>query len=173
MKYLVQILIYIVLFQAIVFADTGKISGVLTDQATGETLAGANVIIEGNWLESGKIVPLVKPLGAATDEDGFYFVLNLAPGKYAIKSMMVGYESKQVVDVLVESGRTRVLNFELRPSLEETETVTVVAEREMIKLDVSSSQTILTAEDTKNLPMNNIEEILSLTAGVQIDPYPT
>jgi len=171
LKYNVNLFICFIFLHTIVIADTGKISGVLKDQTTGESLAGANVIIVGNWLANGTIAPLITPMGAAADEDGFYFVLNLAPGKYAVKAMMVGYESKQIVDVQVESGRTRVLNFDLKSSLEETETVTVVAEKEMIKLDVASSQQILTGEETQNLPMNNIEEILSLSAGVSIDPY--
>ena len=45
---------------------TGKISGVVSDAETGEAIIGANVRISGT------------NLGAATDVDGFYYIINLA-----------------------------------------------------------------------------------------------
>ncbi len=169
-KFIIHFLIY--LFVSLTWAaNSGKISGVVTDAGTGDPLIAANVVLEGHWLKDGRIVPLVIPTGGATDEEGFYFILNIAPGKYAVKVFMIGYESKQVGNVLVESGRTVKVNFDLKSTLEETETVTVIAEREMVKLDVSSSQTILTREDTENLPVNDVQEVMNLALGVSVNPY--
>ena len=47
------------------FGQTGKIAGRVTDVDTGDPLVGANVVVEGLLL------------GASTDSDGFYFILNM------------------------------------------------------------------------------------------------
>lgn len=53
----------------LVFAGTtGKLSGVVTDQSSGDPLIGVNVIIEGTTM------------GASTDIDGYYVILNVPAG---------------------------------------------------------------------------------------------
>ena len=49
---------------------TGKISGKITDSETNEPLIAANVLLEG------------ANLGAATDVDGYYYIINVKPGTY-------------------------------------------------------------------------------------------
>ena len=57
------------------FAQTGvgKMSGKVIDADTKEPLIGANIIL------------LNTNLGAATDIDGNYFILNITPGTYEVK----------------------------------------------------------------------------------------
>ena len=55
---------------ALLFAGNGKISGVVKDAAGKEVVPGANVVIVGTTM------------GAATDEQGRYFILNVPPGTY-------------------------------------------------------------------------------------------
>ncbi|MEX0748061.1 MAG: carboxypeptidase-like regulatory domain-containing protein, partial [Rhodothermales bacterium] len=62
--------------------NTGKLSGVVTDAQTGETLPGANVIIDGTQM------------GTATDVDGNYFILGVPVGTYTIRASFVGYQSQ-------------------------------------------------------------------------------
>ena len=57
---------------------TGKIAGRITDE-NNNPLIGCNVIIKGT------------SLGAASDLDGKYFILNIPPGVYEISSSMIGY----------------------------------------------------------------------------------
>ena len=61
-------------------AVTGKISGVVKDADTGEALFPANVVV------------LDTNLGAATRRDGDYFIINVPPGNYTVKAMMMGWE---------------------------------------------------------------------------------
>jgi len=58
---------------------TGKIAGRVVDANTGEPLIGVNVVISGT------------SMGAATDIDGNYFIINIPPGIYEIKASLVGY----------------------------------------------------------------------------------
>ncbi|MDZ7625174.1 MAG: carboxypeptidase-like regulatory domain-containing protein [Ignavibacteriaceae bacterium] len=60
---------------------TGKIAGKVTDSKTGEALPFVNILIEGT------------NLGAATDIDGNYVILNIPPGKYNVKAQYIGYQA--------------------------------------------------------------------------------
>ena len=151
-------------------ARTGKISGSVLDSETGEALIGANVIIEGFW-KNGQVVEMQALRGAATDADGFYFIINLQPEAYVVKAQMIGYASERVTNVRVGSNRTITVNFSLKRAAIEGETVTVMAKREVVKFDVTSSETVVTGKEAANLPVNNIEEVLNLTSGVSINPF--
>ncbi len=75
LKYLVAL----VLVASSVFAGTtGKIAGRITDANTGEALPFVNVIIMGT------------NLGAASDIDGYYSILNIPPGVYVVKASAIG-----------------------------------------------------------------------------------
>ncbi|MCB9502221.1 MAG: TonB-dependent receptor [Deferribacteres bacterium] len=161
--------IFICLF-SIAYASTGKISGTIVDAETNEPLIGANIVIEGIW-QNGEMIESNQLQGAATDKDGFYYIINLSPNRYVLKAMMIGYESKRVTNIEVGSNRRITVNFSLKPAAIAGETVTIIAEREVVKLDVSSSETVITAADAENLPVNSIEEVLNLTSGVRIDPF--
>jgi hypothetical protein len=80
----------------------GKLSGKVTDDATGEPLPGCNVVIAGTVM------------GASTDADGTYFILNVPPGKYDVQTSVIGYRKIMERGVIVNSGKTTVVNFKLR-----------------------------------------------------------
>ena len=63
------------IFSIPIFAQVGKITGVVKDASTGEALIGANVLIEGTTI------------GAATNVDGYFVILNVPPGTYNLKSI--------------------------------------------------------------------------------------
>ena len=74
-------LLLIIRMGAVAVADVpkGSIGGVVTDQETGEPLAGVNVIIKNTHM------------GAVTDLSGEYAIRNVAPGKYDLSIMYIGY----------------------------------------------------------------------------------
>lgn len=122
-------------------ATTGKISGSVVDAETGEPLPGVNVIVEGT------------NLGAATDEDGSFFILRVPPGEYKVKATYMGYKTQSISNVRVSTGRTTELDFELEQTVIETgEEVVVVAQREKIKKDVSFSQTAMASQEVVAAP---------------------
>lgn len=93
-----------VIIGSAVFAQTGKISGKVSDGKTGETLIGVTVRIK----DTSK--------GAATDVDGNYSLPGLSAGKYTLVFQYVGYTSKEVSGIDVSNGKSTVLNVILDES---------------------------------------------------------
>jgi len=86
------------------YAQTGKISGTVTDKKTGETLIGVTVKIKGTTK------------GTSTGADGKYIIPALQDGKFVIEASYVGYATKEVPAVEVTGGITTTLNLALEES---------------------------------------------------------
>ncbi len=135
---------------------TGKISGRVTDAATGESLAGANVMIVGT------------NLGAAADAEGDYFIINVTPGTYEVQSTMIGYQTLTLTEVAVRLDLTTPVNFNLTSTVIVGEAVTVTAGREIIKMDQSSSAINESFERIVTVPLvTDIQQYISLQAGIE------
>ncbi len=133
----------------------GKISGVVKDAQTGEPLIGANIVIRGT------------SLGAASDLDGNYFILNIPAGKYEVQASMIGYERVLVQDVIVNSGRTTTLNFELKQTAIEQEAVVVEATRPDVEPEKTSTSAIVRPEDVQSLAgVRDVSDVIGLAADV-------
>jgi len=92
----------LVLFLGITaYAQTGKISGVVSDKKTGETLIGVTVKIKGTTK------------GVSTDVDGKYVLQAMANGKHTLEFSYVGYQTKEVSDVEVKGPSVTSLNIVL------------------------------------------------------------
>jgi hypothetical protein len=101
----------------IAFGASGKIAGKVTDKKTGEALVGCNVV-EGT------------SMGAATDLDGFYTILNVPPGVYTLSVSLVGYVPTKVKDARVIIDLTCTIDVQLRGTvLEPGHEVVIIAER--------------------------------------------
>lgn len=145
----------LVLLPVLAFAQSdGRLMGLVTDAETGEPLIGANVIIVGT------------SFGAATDVDGNYIIMNIDAGTYKLKASFLGYQTTITSNVRVTGGLTTYINFKLSSTDISTETVTVVAQKELIKKDATSSIRTVSADEIDNLPVRGVTEIVSLTAGV-------
>lgn len=103
---------------------TGIVSGVVTDSATGEKLAGVNVIIKGTNLTT------------VTDANGYYVITNVPPGEYDVTADLVGYSTAQATKVSVLMDVTSTVDFALEQAVAESEEVVVVERRPMIQKDV-------------------------------------
>jgi len=147
-------IVSIFLFRDFVWAGTtGKIAGKVVDAKTREALIGVNVIIEGTVL------------GAATDLDGNYAIINIPPGVYNVKASAVGYSPVTKTDVRVSIDLTTTLNFELSEVAVQAQEVVVVAERPLVQKDLTASTAIVNADQIKALPVTEFTQVLSLQAG--------
>ncbi|MCF7922562.1 MAG: TonB-dependent receptor [Candidatus Marinimicrobia bacterium] len=162
-------IIFMVLVPMITFAaGAGKVAGRVYDAVTGEVLPGANVMLIERW-EGGVATPLDRIAGAATDMEGDYYLINISPGVYTLTCNMIGYANKRVEQVVVFVNRTTTINFEMATASLEGEEVVVIAEREVIKQDVSASKYYIRAEDVESLPLEGIDEILSTQLGISAE----
>ncbi len=138
--------------------QTGKIVGRITDAESGDGLPGVNAILEGTTM------------GAATDLDGYYIILNLPPGTYTVKASMIGYNTVRVTQVKVSIDQTTTVNFPLQSTvLEIGEEITITAERPIVQKDLTSSLSIVRSEDIARMPVEDLADILELQAGVSRD----
>lgn len=135
---------------------TGKVSGVVKDAQTGEVLPGANVVVIGTRL------------GATTDVDGAYFILNVPPGILAVQASMVGYAKVTQTDVRVKIDQTAKLNFELREEALQGDEILVVAVRPPVEIDLTASKQTMTTEELQLSWANTVEEAVELQSGVGI-----
>jgi len=132
----------------------GKITGQVIDAGSKEPLPAASVRIEGT------------PMGAMADETGNYFILNVPPGEIVLVVNVIGYQPIRVEQVIVKQDFTTYQNFELESTvLEVTEAVTVIAERPLVEKSLTSSRTIVNADEIKALPIVSIAEVVLTTAG--------
>lgn len=135
-------------------AQTGKLSGKVTDLTTGEPLIGANVIVVGT------------SLGAATDVKGEYSISNINSGTYEIKSSYIGYQSITQTNVRVSAGLTTELNFQLPGEGISVGEVVVVSERPLINKSNTNAIRSTTSDLIEQLPVRDFNNFLALTPGV-------
>jgi outer membrane receptor for ferrienterochelin and colicin len=85
------------------FAATGGIEGVVFDKKSGETLVGAQVIIEGTTT------------GSVTDFDGHFIIPGIKPGTYKIRVSYISYNPLLIEGVVVVADK----KTELKADMEE------------------------------------------------------
>ncbi len=152
------VLFFLLFFQLLMAGTTGKIAGIITDADTGEPLAGVNVILEGTTL------------GASTDLDGMFVILNVPPGLYSVNISYVGYQTVTVKEVRVNVDFTTRVEQSLSTTLLEMETVEVFGERNpLVRTDLTNTQVAVTAEVINQLPVQQINQVIALQAGVVVD----
>ena len=133
---------------------TGKISGKVTDAETGDPLPYANIILEGT------------SFGAAADDNGNYFILNIPPGVYRLKGSSIGYETVIMKDLIVSVNRTTIADFKLKATAIQTQEVVISVPRIQSKKDQTSSIRNITSKDMEIMPVENLDAVVNLQAGV-------
>ena len=147
--------ILIFLLGTLVYAGTtGKIAGKIIDKATGEALIGANVLIVGT------------AMGASSDIDGNYFILNIPPGEYQVKASMIGYSSFTIQKIRVSIDQTSKIDFELNSESIELADVVVTAEKLLVRKDLTSTEETINGDYISMLPLEDVSAVINLQAGV-------
>ena len=81
-----------------------KITGTVVDDSTGAPLHLANVFLSNTML------------GAATDEDGYFTIVNIPPGMYELVISMVGYELLVIpIDMTVTTSASYEIRLKSKP----------------------------------------------------------
>lgn len=171
-KYILLLVLLIaagmLLNQPLLAGTTGKIAGKVSDKESGDFLPGANIIVIAK-IEKGVEVPLDRTLGAASNLDGDYVILNVPPGKYKVQAMFIGYERVIVSNVSVSIDVTTKVDFPMSLSTLQLGEVEIVAERAIVQKDLTSSQAHVSSETIENLPVVEVRDVIGLQAGVSVD----
>jgi len=141
-------------FNFVFAGTTGKLAGTVYDSKNNEPLVGANVILQETIL------------GATTDLDGNYFIINIPPGTYQVECLFIGYTSIIISDVKISIDQTTHLNFTLQEEMLEGETIEVIAERPIVQQDLTSTVAKVGSDEIAALPIENLGDIVNLQAGI-------
>ena len=132
---------------------TGKIAGKVADRDSGEPLPGVSVLITGTVM------------GAATNIQGEFFIINVAPGNYDLRASLVGYGPVEIQNVKVSVDLTTSVDFELSTETIDMGTITVEAERPLIEKDITSSRTLIAPTQITGSAVDGLVNAVNFSAG--------
>ena len=147
-KYLI-----IISFSCLFSQTTGKLSGSVNDSDK-NPLYGVNVVIQDTYY------------GAASDDDGLFYIINVPPGSYTVRFDIIGYKSIEVQDVSISVNKTTRLDVELEETAVEGEVVFVKASKLSTKKDQSGTIKNISEKQIEILPIKDVSSIVSMQAGV-------
>ncbi len=142
-------------------AQTGSVTGRVTDAESGKGLDGALVsaIAVGNTV-AGQ---------SATAADGAFRIDALAPGSYSLQVDMVGYQSQRAAAVRVVAGQTTITSIQLKIAAFALNPVVVSASKKAQKAtDAPASVSVIGQREIESRPVVTPAQYLRSTPGVDI-----
>jgi TonB-linked SusC/RagA family outer membrane protein len=138
-------------------ANTGTITGRVTDAGSGAALTSANVRVTGT------------PIGAQTDADGKYTIRGITPGAHDIQVNRIGYEAKHI-SLTVAAGQTVTTNVTLSQAAFSLATVVSTVTGATSKVELSNTvATVDVASKVDETSAHSLGEMLGgQAAGVQV-----
>ena len=153
---MIRLIVIIICTSYIFCGTTGKLAGNVTDVNSGEVLIGCNILI-----------PSIS-MGAATDINGDYIILNIPPGKFTVKAMMIGYSDVKIENVKFSVDQTSRLNIQLDVQVIEGDMIIVKSEK-LIYKDVTNTESRITSEELEVMPVTDVQDVIKLQGGVTQD----
>ncbi len=144
-----------------VLAANSSIAGHVRDAQTGDALPGATVLLVGT------------SLGASTDLNGSYSIVNVPPGSYRIRSTYVGYK-EETKTVQVKEGENLTVDLRLEPVGIQGKTVVVTAQaagqNSAINQQLTSDKivNVVSAAKIQELPDANAAESVGRLPGISL-----
>jgi len=149
------------LFGTATLAANSNIIGSVKDAESGDPLPGANVFLVGT------------SLGASTDLNGNFAILNVPPGSYTLRATYVGYRSYET-KVSVEEGKSLKVDLKLVAVGIQGKEVVVMGQasgqNQAINRQLSSSNivNVVSAARIQELPDANAAESLGRLPGISV-----
>lgn len=119
-------------------AQEVQVQGFISDETSGEALRGANVVLRDSVEDR---------YGAVTNEQGYYVINDVPPGRYEFRISFVGYSTYRDSLILDESV---VRNIQLTPSEERLGEVVIASERGAAHLEAGLQE--IEARDLERIP---------------------
>lgn len=141
-----------------VFAQSGTITGKVTDAASGRPLENAQV--QGQ-------APGGQAFGAISNADGVFRLVNLPDGVYAVTVRSIGYAQR--VFAGIRPGATVNAALAEKPTQLNQTVVTASRSRPEKALDAPASISVVTSEKIEERPAITVTDHLRSTPGVDIN----
>ena len=100
------ILISFVLSSNVIFAQSIKVYGIITNKLNNDPIPFANIFIEGT------------NIGTSSDVEGKYEINDLMPGEYNFKCSYIGFKTEYKTEIAVNSNKNLKLEFSLNANSE-------------------------------------------------------
>ncbi len=139
-------------------AQTGRITGTVTELGTSEILPGAHVFLEGT------------EQGVASNTAGKFVLDGIAPGAYVLVATSVGFDAAREA-VVVRSGETVTVAFVLYETAVDVGEVVVTARETLTGLgvlDIAGSAHYIGPEVLERFATNDVTRVLREVPGVNI-----
>lgn len=133
---------------------TGKVSGRVTEKGTAKPVLAATVIVVGT------------KLGAYTDAEGNFNILNVPPGVHSVNVSRLGFKSTTVQNIEVSADNTTRIDVSLGDAAVQMEEVIVVAEKPPIDVNLTSTRETVASAEIEQLPVQDLQDVVNLQAGV-------
>jgi len=155
---------FILMSLAGVALGQGSIAGTVTDKTTGETIIGANVLVQGTTF------------GASTDLEGRFLITNVPAGSYSLQISFVTYKTHLIPDVVVESGKRVTIDVVLSEDVSELQEIVVTGTRQIdndfsLLSSIRESKLVVTGISSEMIvksPDRDAAEVVKRVPGVSI-----
>ena len=152
------------MFPALLQAQTGTLQGMVADEESKEMIIGATIYI-----------PELSQ-GAASDFDGRYIIRNIPSGRYDVVVSYVGYQSRTITDVEIQSDERTSLDFVLSMGEAELDAISVIAYRDAstissVVLDVQHSSQVASGVSRQQIALSqdgNAAQVIQRVPGITI-----
>lgn len=147
-------MLLILAFPGFVLAGTtGKITGTALDKEK-KPVPGATIFVLGT------------KLGAFTDLQGNYNILNVPPGTYDLKVSHIAFAPLLISGVQISADNTTRQDMTLAEATVHLAQVEVKAERPIVDVNLTSSRSTVTDKQIASLPVQELQDVVNLQAGV-------
>ena len=147
-------MIHLLFSLVLISGITGKIQGTIRDETTDQPISYADIVV------------VKTEVGAATDDNGNFFILNVPPGYYTIEISHLGYQTIRIENVAVEVDQAYRLKVYLKPTAIEMTPVVVSGTTPAVKKDMVGSTYIIRKTEIATLPIDYMERMIALQPAV-------
>jgi hypothetical protein len=163
MKKLIYTILIVTMFVTVAFSQqlTQTVRGTIIDMDSQLPLIGVSVRVVGDD----------KFKGAATNANGEFHLEKMTVGRITLQLSYVGYETKTISDIEVNSGKEKVLNLAMQESIQKLNEVVIKANKNkgdaINQMSIISTRSISAAETKRYAGgLDDPSKILSNFAGV-------
>jgi len=169
-SYILLLILFILpLVSGTAFAQTGSITGKVTDEQTGEALVGAAVVMQQLDLQAGE---KSAQIGVIAKSNGEFTLSNIKPGQYLLKVKYIGYKDF-AKKITVAAGETQTISPSLIQDvigLDEIVVTGVASRNEKAVADVSVSRIDAATLQKANVYQDVSQLMTGKVSGVFIEP---